>query len=87
MRGLQILSLALVAFCGKSFAVPLSGPDLGKPEISIARREDSDRFGEKLVRDEDEPGSKWKRDEEPGSPWRRDEEEPGSPWKRFASRV
>ena len=84
MRGVQILSVALVVFLGNGLAIPLGTTELWRPETSIAGR---GCIG-KWKRDENEPKSVWERDEdEPGSKWKRDEDEPGSRWKRDAPRV
>ena len=91
MRGVQILSVALVAFLGNSLAIPLGTTELSRPETSISGRacepvyskRDEDESGNPLKREDDEPGCAWKRDEdEPGDRWKRDEGEPGDRWKR-----
>ena len=58
MRGVQILSVALVVLLGNGLASPLGPTEVGRRETSISGR----GRGPITERDEEEPGAPWKRD-------------------------
>ena len=88
MRGVQILSVALVVFLGHSLAIPvgtpIGAPELSRSETSLSKRQPDCSGSGNSEGDGDDVGCFWGRDEdgkggedEPGRFWGKDEDGKG----------